>query len=120
MHCKSCRERQHDLYESPSEVTLEDRQSKQMPDQDQFQVRLNLQRCCVNWILQSPNNDELTRDMLRSQEKGTEVDKRTAELYSEQGNIDITEIVVIDETMQCEKCQEHHAKRKCFLQRWFK
>ena len=39
---------------------------------------------------------------------------RTAELYSEQGNIDITEFVVIDETKQCEKCKEHNAKGKSF------
>ena len=65
--------------------------------------------------MQSPNNGGLTREMLRSQEKGTEVDKRTAALYSEQGNLDITELVVIDETTQCEKCQKHDAKGKCFF-----
>ena len=38
------------------------------------------------------------------------MDARTAELYSKQGNIDIIELVVIDETTQCEKCKEHIAK----------
>ena len=40
------------------------------------------------------------------QEKGTEVGSDTAALYSEEGNAVITELVAIDETTQCEKCQQ--------------
>ena len=39
---------------------------------------------------------------------------RTAELYSEQGNTDLKELMVIDETTQCKKCKEHSAKGKSF------
>ena len=46
--------------------------------------------------------------------KGMEVNARTAELYSEQCNTDITELAVIDETTQCEKCKEHNAEGKSF------
>ena len=47
-----------------------------------------------------------------------EVNTRTAELSSEQGNTDFTVLVVIDETTQCGKCKEHNAKGKPFLHRW--
>ena len=46
------------------------------------------------------------------QTKGTEVDARTAAVYCEQGNIDITEL--IDD----EKCKEHNAKGMSFLHMW--
>ena len=46
--------------------------------------------------------------------KSAEGDARTAELYSKQRNSGITELVVIDETTQCEKCTEHNAKGKSF------
>ena len=45
-----------------------------------------------------------------------EVDDRTAELYSKQGNCDITELVVTDEVTQCEICEEHMARRMCFCE----
>ena len=48
-------------------------------DQDQRQKRLNPMRTCVNFIfLQSPNKDELTKDLHLYQQTGTEVDERTA------------------------------------------
>ena len=50
---------------------------------------------CVNFILQSPNKDELTQKLRKYQDKSTEVDERTAELYSEQGNAHITELIAI-------------------------
>ena len=65
-------------------------------------------------LLQTPYRNELENKQVQYQEEGTEVDARTAELYSKQGNIDITEFVVIDETKQCEKCREHNAKGKSF------
>ena len=71
-------------------------------------------RKCVNFISQSPTKDEITNELLQFQEKGTEVDERTAELYSLQGNIDITEVVVVDEMTQCKTCLEHNAKGKPF------
>ena len=44
--------------------------------------------------------------------KGTEEDERTTELYSKQGNTDITELVGIDEMTQSEICKEHNAKER--------
>ena len=38
------------------------------------------------------------------------MDARTAELYSEQGNTDLTELTVINERTQCENGKEHGAK----------
>ena len=46
--------------------------------------------------------------------KNTDVNERTAELYSKQGHTDITELVVINATMQCETCKIHDAKGKSF------
>ena len=43
------------------------------------------------------------------------MDAPTAAVYSEQGNMDITELMVIDEMTQCEKCKEHNAKGMSFL-----
>ena len=47
----------------------------------------------------------------------TEVKDRTAELYSELGNSEITELLIIDQTMQCEMCRDRNGKgrpsRKC-------
>ena len=48
--------------------------------------------------------------MLEYQERGTEENERTAELYSEQGKTDLIELMMIDETMQCAVCQEHNPK----------
>ena len=42
------------------------------------------------------------------------MDARTAAVYSEQGIIDITELMVIDD----EKCKEHNAKGMSFLHMW--
>ena len=44
--------------------------------------------------------------------KGTEVEARTAELHSKQGNTDITELIVTDGTTQCEKCKETQCKKE--------
>ena len=65
-------------------------------DQGQQQKRLNLIRNCVSSILQAPHTQEMDKIICQYQDKGTEVNARTAELYSKQGNIDITELVVID------------------------
>ena len=46
--------------------------------------------------------------------KSTEVDERTAELCSKQGNTDITELVVIDEMPQFKICKEHSTKGPTF------
>ena len=47
--------------------------------------------------------------------KFTEVNERTAELYSKRGKTGITELVVIDETTRnAEKCERHNAKGKSF------
>ena len=50
----------------------------------------------------------------RIKERGTEVNTRTAELCSKQGNTDISELPVIDATTQCEKCKEPNAEGKSF------
>ena len=47
-----------------------------------------------------------TKELLQYQEKDTDVDERTAELYSKQGNTDVIELEVIDEMTQCEVCKE--------------
>ena len=82
-------------------------------------TRLDLITSCVIFIVQSPNKDELTKELLQYQEEGTGVDERTAELYSEQGNDDITELVICEETTQCEICQKHNRKGKLFLRMLF-
>ena len=64
------------------------------------QKSLDLIRSCV--ILLSPNKDEPTEELLLYQEKSTEVDERTTEVHSEQGNTGSTELVVMDEMTQCE------------------
>ena len=53
----------------------------------------------------------MAKGLLQYQEKGTEVDEHTAEFHSEQGDSDITTVVVIDEMTQCEACEEHNARR---------
>ena len=58
------------------------------------------------------SKDELMKDLLEYQEKSTKVDERTAGLYSKQENTDSTELAVIDETTQCEKCKAHIAQGK--------
>ena len=35
-------------------------------------------------------------------------------MYSKRGKVDITELVVIDKTTQCERCKERNAKEKSF------
>ena len=60
-----------------------------------------------------PNKDELTKELLQNQTQGTDIYERTAGLYSEQGNTDISELMVIDEMTQCDISEEHYAKGKC-------
>ena len=55
--------------------------------------------------------------MLEYQEKGTEVNTRTAALYSKQGSTDLTELMVVDEMTQCQVCREHNAEGKSFCKR---
>ena len=80
---------------------------------DQKPKTLDLIRNFVDSILQAPNRKELEENLLQCQSKDTEVNERTAELYSKQRNTDITELVVIHETTQCETC-----KRKVMLHMW--
>ena len=67
-------------------------------------VKLNTHtpiRSCVNFILQSPNKEELTNEWLQYEETDADVDERTAELCDQENT---------DETTQCEKCKERNAK----------
>ena len=43
-----------------------------------------------------------------------EVDKRSAKLHTKQVNTDITELMISDETTQCEKNKDDNAKGKYF------
>ena len=88
-----------------------------LQDQDQQQKRIDLIRKCVNSILQSPHRRKFKEELLQCQRKDTEVNERTAELHSKQGDIGTTELVVIDETTQCDECKEHKAKGKSFYTR---
>ena len=45
----------------------------------------------------SSHSNEFEEELLQYQENGIEVSARTAELYSEQGNTDLSEFMVIDE-----------------------
>ena len=60
--------------------------------------------------LKAPRTQELEKTLLEYQEKGTEVNACTAELYSSQGHIDLTVLMVIDEITLCKVCKEHIAK----------
>ena len=90
----------------------------QLLQKNNIRKKFDLIQFCVNFVLHCPNQDEPTKGPLQYQEKGTEVVAHTAELQSKEGNTDISEPVVIDETAQCEKCKEHNAKRKVFLHMW--
>ena len=65
-------------------------------------------------VAKAPRKKGLDNKQHPYQTKGTEVDARTAAVYSEQGNIDITKLMVIDD----EKCKEHNAKGMSFLHMW--
>ena len=52
--------------------------------------------------------------MQRTRYVQAEMDERTAELYSEQGDADITELVDMDEMTTCDSYKEHNAKGKSF------
>ena len=56
--------------------------------------------------MQVPHSRDLEEELLQYQVKGTEVNTRTPELYSEQGNT--------DEMIQCKVCKRHNAKGKSF------
>ena len=68
-------------------------------------------RICSDSILHLLPREELEEELLQDHEKGIEVNARTAELYSKQGNTDITEI---DETTQCGNCKEHIEKEESY------
>ena len=72
-------------------------------------TRLDPKGSGLNFVLHCPNKDEPTKELLQYQEKGTEVDERTAEAHSKQENTDITELVLIDDmTVRClprKQCQ---------------
>ena len=111
MYCNNCWSRSKDLVrKAVSEIAphvlaiqADFRASgDRLLDSDQTQKRHNHTRNCVNSILQAPHRQKHEEELLECQEKDTQVNKRTAELYSEQRDTDITELVVIDET-QCEK-----------------
>ena len=60
--------------------------------------------------------EKLEEELLQYQEKGTEANARTAELYSKQENTDFSEVVVIDEiSAQFVMTQR---KRKVILHMW--
>ena len=69
-----------------------------MLDPEQQQKRL---LTCGNSILQGTHRKELEEELVQCQGQSTEVNARTAELYSEQGNSHVTEHMVIDEIIQC-------------------
>ena len=56
----------------------------------------------------------LKQNYFSNQDNGTDLGARTAELYSKQGNTDVTELVDIDETAQFEKCNKLSAKESSF------
>ena len=58
-------------------------------------------------ILQTPHRKEHEEELIQYQVKGTEVKARTGELYSEQGNTDLSELTVIDAMIQCIACKKH-------------
>ena len=68
----------------------------------------------VDFNLQAPHRKELEEDLLQCQRKDTEVNERIVEMYSELVNTDITELVVIDESSQCETCKRQNARRVFF------
>ena len=108
------------LYVRPSDLTpdalaiqADSRASgDRMLDQKTQQQGLDHIGNCANFIVQSPNKNELGKELLQYQQKGADTDKRTEELYNEQGNFDITGLMVIDEMTQRDVCPDHSAKEK--------
>ena len=72
----------------------------------------------VNSMFEALHIKEVEEELLQHQEQGTEVDARTAELHSKQGNTDITELVVIDETDAVRKLLRTQCMRKVLLHMW--
>ena len=70
-------------------------------DSDKKQKSLDLLRKCVTSIPQALRRKELEEELLQCQDKDAEVNERTAELYSKQGNSDITELLIFDDILQC-------------------
>ena len=81
----------------------------------QQQKGLDLIRNCVRSSLPALGRKEVEEEPLQCQRKDKEVNERTAELHSKDGNTDTTELVVIDETTQCETCKTPNAKGKSLL-----
>ena len=92
MHSKSCRTR----CERPPEVALHDpaiqadfrASGDRLLDQDQQQKRLDFIRVCVSFVLQYNLQKQMgsQKNCFSIKTKGTEVDERAAEVYSEQGH----------------------------------
>ena len=78
------------------------------------QKMLDLKRNCVNSILRTPHREELEASLPQFQVKCTEVNTRTAELCSKRGNIDLSELMVIDDLIQCKACKRPVAQGKSF------
>ena len=115
------------LYERPPEVAprapaIQEAvraSGNRLHDPDQQQKRLDLIKKYFNFFVQAPHRKELEEELFRYQErKYMEVNSRTAKLYSEQGNANISEHMVIDEMIQCKVCQKTQCKRKVFLLMW--
>ena len=80
-------------------------------DPDQQQKRLGIKGNCVHSIsTKHLTEKELEGELNQCQEKDTEVNVRTAESYSEQGNTGLTELTVIDEMTQCKACKRYTAE----------
>ena len=60
----------------------------------------------------APHTKEPEKKLLQYHEKCTEVHARTAELYSEQRNSDLMELMVTDEMTECKVCKKTHAEGK--------
>ena len=73
--------------------------------------------------LHDPDHKHLTEKSLKKiyllqyQEKGSEVNARTAEWHSAQGNADLSDLMVIDDLVQCKACKIH-SKWKVLLHMW--
>ena len=85
------------LFESPSELSNDPAiqadvraSGGRLLDPDQHRKRLRLNMNCANSISPAFHEDEPEKELLQYQIQGTEVDERTAELHSKQGNTDVT------------------------------
>ena len=77
------------------------------------QRRLDLITICAHSFEKALHRNKLEEELLQNQANmyGREC---TVDLCSDQGNSDVTELMVIDETTQCENCWEHSAHGMSF------